>query len=197
MGKGPVLKTSRLLLRRWRRTDLEPFAALNADPVVMEHMPTVLTSRETALWIARIELGFEEYGFGLWALEHGVTGDFIGLTGLSVPRIEAHFTPAVEVGWRLAREHWGNGYASEAAVAALGFGFSESRLDEIVSFTVPANTSSIKVMERLGMTRDPEDDFEHPFLADGSHVRRHILYRMSVGHWNELASSVVRTPGEK
>jgi ribosomal-protein-alanine N-acetyltransferase len=186
MGKGPELKTSRLLLRRWRKTDLEPFAALNADPVVMEHMPTVLTSRETALWIARIELGFEEYGFGLWALEHGATGDFIGLTGLSVPRIEAHFTPAVEVGWRLAREHWGNGYASEAAAAALGFGFSESRLDEIVSFTVPANTSSIKVMERLGMTRDPEDDFEHPFLADGSHVRRHILYRMSVGHWNDL-----------
>jgi len=106
MGKGPELKTSRLLLRRWKKTDLEPFAALNADPVVMEHMPTVLTSRETALWIARIELGFEEYGFGLWALEHGVTGDFIGLTGLSVPRIEAHFTPAVEVGWRLAREHW-------------------------------------------------------------------------------------------
>ncbi len=186
MGKGPELKTNRLKLRRWKRNDLEPFAALNADPVVMEHMPSVLTSRETALWMARIELGFEEYGFGLWAMEHGDTGDFIGFTGLAVPRIEAHFTPAVEVGWRLAREHWGNGYATEAAAAALGFGFSESRLDEIVSFTVPANTRSMKVMERIGMTHDPEDDFEHPFLADDSDMRRHVLYRMSVGHWNDL-----------
>ncbi len=187
MGKGPELETNRLKLRRWRKEDLEPFATLNADPVVMEHMPSALTSRETALWIARIEVGFEEFGFGLWAIEHGTTGDFIGFTGLSLPKLEAHFTPAVEVGWRLGKEHWGNGYATEAALAALGFGFSDARLDEIVSFTVPANIRSISVMERLGMIRDPADDFEHPSLPDDSHLRHHVLYRMSLDRWTELS----------
>jgi RimJ/RimL family protein N-acetyltransferase len=189
MGKGPELKTARLKLRRWRKTDLEPFAAINADPAVMEHMPSALTSRETAHWIARIELGFEEFGFGLWVVEHGATGDFMGFTGLSVPRLEAHFTPAVEVGWRFAKEHWGNGYATEAARAALAFGFSDSRLDEIVSFTVPANARSISVMERLGMTNDPADDFEHPFLSDDPNLRRHVLYRMSLDRWTEMNRS--------
>ena len=186
MGKGPELETNRLKLRRWKKDDLDPFAAINADPTVMKHMPSALTSRETALWMAWIEVGFEEFGFGLWAVEHGANGDFIGFTGIQVPKLEAHFTPAVEVGWRLGKEHWGNGYATEAAVAALGFGFSDARLDEIVSFTVPANIRSITVMERLGMTRDPADDFEHPSLPDDSHLRPHVLYRMSLDRWTEL-----------
>lgn len=189
MGKEPELRTNRLRLRRWRKTDLEPFAAINGDLVVMEHMPSVLTSRETAHSMARIELGFEEFGFGLWAVEHAATGDFMGFTGLSVPKLDAHFTPAVEVGWRLGKEHWGNGYATEAARAALDFGFSDARLDEIVAFTVPANVRSISVMERLGMTYDPADDFEHPFLSDDSHLRRHVLYRISLDRWTELNRS--------
>jgi RimJ/RimL family protein N-acetyltransferase len=186
---GPVLHTERLLLRRWREEDREPFAALNTDPEVMAHFPAHLTRDESDRTVDRIEAEFERRGFGLWAVEV-VGGDTacIGFIGLWVPPFEAHFTPAVEVGWRLARRHWGLGYAPEGAAAALDHGFAVLGLDEIVSMTTVGNAKSRRVMEKLGMTRDQGDDFDHPAVPEGPH-RRHVLYRMPRRRWAEL-----RTP---
>lgn len=183
MAREPRLETDRLILRRWRDSDLGPFAALNRDPEVMEYFTGTLTESETAEMIERIEAHFEERGFGLWALEEKASGDFFGFAGLSVPRFEAHFTPAVEVGWRFARSHWGKGYATEAARRAMDFGFTESELEEIVSFATPANVRSLAVMRRLGMSHDPSDDFDHPKMTEASGLRRHALYRMSARQW--------------
>jgi RimJ/RimL family protein N-acetyltransferase len=170
--------TARTVLRRWRPEDLAPFAALNADAEVMRHFPAVLSRAESDALAGRIEEQFARHGFGLWALElPGVP--FAGYVGLSVPRFEAAFTPCVEIGWRLARDHWGHGYACEAAGAVLAFGFEQLGLPEIVSFTVPANTRSRRVMERIEMTRDPAEDFLHPLLPEGHPLRRHVLYRKS------------------
>jgi len=178
------MHTDRLVLRRWRHEDLEPFAALNADAQVMEFFPSTLSGPESDALVERIEAGFDQYGFGLWALEVRSSGEFIGFTGLSVPRFEAPFMPVVEVGWRLARDAWGNGYATEAAVVALREGFDSSGLDEIVSFTWEGNFRSRAVMERLGMTHDPADDFDHPSLV-GHRLSRHVLYRMRANRWRE------------
>jgi RimJ/RimL family protein N-acetyltransferase len=176
--RGPTLRTERLLLRRWRDDDRAPFAALNADPVVMEHLPAVIAPDESDTFVDRLEVEFDDVGFGLWAVEVVGGAPFIGYVGLHRAPESVPFAPAVEVGWRLAHEHWGNGYATEGARAAIDFGFREARLDEIVSFTVPANVRSWHVMERLGMTRDPADDFDHPVLPAGHRLRRHVLYRI-------------------
>jgi RimJ/RimL family protein N-acetyltransferase len=173
------LKTARLLLRRWREADQVPFAVLNADPMVMEYLPGKLTRPESDGLIARIEAGFEDHGYGLWALEVRATGEFVGFTGLAVPSFDAHFTPAVEVGWRLARSAWGNGYATEAGLASIAFGFRDAGLEEIVSLTSAANLRSRAVMTRIGMTRDPADDFDHPGLPETDPLRPHVLYRIS------------------
>jgi RimJ/RimL family protein N-acetyltransferase len=173
------LRTARLLLRRWREIDHAPFAALNADPMVMEYFPGRLTRTESDDLIARFEAGFATRGYGLWALEVRATGEFVGFTGLSVPSFTAHFTPAVEVGWRLARSAWGKGYATEAGLAAVAVGFADAGLDEIVSFTSTTNSRSRAVMERIGMTHDPADDFDHPELDETDPLRPHVLYRMS------------------
>lgn len=185
MARGPELRTNRLVLRRWREADLPFLAAINSDPDVMEHLTGLLTEDETSEFIESLEAHFEEHGFGLWALELTLTKQIIGYAGLSVPTFEAHFTPAVEVGWRLSKDHWGSGYVTEAARSALSFGFETADLEEVVSFAVPANRRSTRVMERLGMTHDPEDDFDHPRLAEDSPLRRHVLYRMSADHWAE------------
>ena len=171
--------TERLLLRRWRDEDRAPFAALNADPDVMEHFPARLTRAESDAFVDRIAQQLEDRGWGLWALEERSSGRFLGFTGLNAPGFQAHFTPAVEVGWRLARDAWGFGYASEAARAAAAVGFDEVGLDEIVSFTATSNVRSMRVMERVGMTHDRADDFDHPALAEGSPLRRHVLYRLA------------------
>lgn len=173
----PALRTERLLLRRWRPTDLEPFAALNADPRVVEFLPAALSRDESDELARRIDAQFAERGFGLWALEIPGVAPFVGFVGLSVPGFAAHFTPCVEIGWRLEAEHWGRGYATEAARAALAFGFDTLGLAEIVSFTAVANRRSRRVMERIGMGHDPADDFEHPALPEGHSLRRHVLYR--------------------
>jgi ribosomal-protein-alanine N-acetyltransferase len=183
MASGPTLMTERLRLRRWCDADREPFAALNADPSVMEYLPAHLTRAESDRMIARIEAGFDRCGYGLWALELRSTGKFLGFAGLEVPSFEAHFTPAVEVGWRLARSAWGQGYATEAGRASLAFAFEDAGLSEIVSFTSVANMRSRAVMRRIGMTHDPADDFDHPQLAEGDDLRRHVLYRASGGEW--------------
>jgi ribosomal-protein-alanine N-acetyltransferase len=167
-----------LSLRRWREEDREPFAAINADPRVMEFFLAPLTRGQSDELIGRIEEGFERRGFGLWALEPKEGGEVIGFAGLEVPGFEAHFTPAVEVGWRLARPAWGHGYATEAARAALRFGFDRVGLEEVVSFTSAGNLRSRAVMERIGMSRDPGDDFDHPGIPAGHPLRRHVLYRL-------------------
>ena len=177
------LSTPRLLLRRWCAADREPFAQLNSDPAVMEHLPALLTRAESDGLIARIEDGFDERGYGLWALELRATGELVGFAGLEVPSFAAHFTPAVEIGWRLARSAWGQGYAAEAAKASLAFGFEQAGIGEIVSFTSTANARSQAVMRRLGMTRNPADDFDHPDLAQGHPLRRHVLYRIAASYW--------------
>jgi RimJ/RimL family protein N-acetyltransferase len=152
---------------------------MNADPEVMEHFPAPLSRQQSDELVERIERGFAENGFGLWALEVRETEEFIGFTGLAVPGFEAHFTPAVEIGWRLACSAWGNGYAAEAGKAALAFGFERVGLEEVVSFTTVGNHRSRAVMERLGMSHDPADDFDHPGLPAGHPQRRHVLYRAS------------------
>jgi RimJ/RimL family protein N-acetyltransferase len=174
----PQSRTDRLLLRRWRESDREPFAEMNADPIVMEHFPALLTSGESDAFVDRIERHFEEHGYGLWAVEALDTQSFIGYVGLWPATFEAHFTPAVEVGWRLRRACWGHGYATEAARAALAYGFGVVRLDEIVSMTAVTNVRSQRVMQKLGMTRDPSDDFDHPALPEGHRLQRHVLYRV-------------------
>jgi len=178
------LTTKRLRLRLWRHDDLPAFAALNSDPRVMQYLPELLDRAQSDALANRIRENFERKGFGLWAVEVIGIADFIGFTGLSVPRFEAHFTPCVEIAWRLAYHFWGYGYATEAARAACDYGFGQLRLKEIVSFTVPANWRSRKVMERLGMTRSASDDFQHPLLPDGHPLRHHVLYRLARGTAN-------------
>jgi RimJ/RimL family protein N-acetyltransferase len=172
------IRTSRLRLRRWCSEDRAPFAALCADPVVMEHFPSTLSTTESYAGIDRIEAHFLRHGFGLWAVEIPGITPFAGFIGLCIPSFQAHFTPCVEVGWRLMSAHWGKGYATEGARAALGFGFHRLGLGEIVSFTVPANLRSRRVMERIGMRHSPSDDFDHPALPEGHPLRRHVLYRI-------------------
>ena len=172
------LRTRRVRLRAWRDADREPFARLNADADVMKYFPIALTRDQSDRFADRIQTHIEEHGWGLWAVEIAGTAPFAGFIGLARPRFEAHFTPCVEVGWRLAREFWGRGYATEGARAALAFGFRALGLREIVSMTTETNAPSRRVMERLGMTRDAADDFEHPVLPAGHPLRRHVLYRI-------------------
>ncbi|KAF0833574.1 RimJ/RimL family protein N-acetyltransferase [Ornithinibacter aureus] len=165
------------MLRQWREGDLEPFARLNADPDVMRHFPSLLSREQSDAMVDRLSGHIEAEGWGMWAVERRDTGEFIGFTGLAVPRQDLPFQPCVEVGWRLARDAWGHGYASEAAREALRVGFDELGLTEIVAFTAVANSRSRAVMERLGMVRDAAEDFDHPAVDVGHPVRRHVLYR--------------------
>nr|WP_309691547.1 GNAT family N-acetyltransferase [Armatimonas sp.] len=173
-----MIETNRLLLRRWRPSDRAPFAALNADPRVMECFPSTLATAESDAMVDRIEAHFAEKGFGLWAVEVPRLAEFIGFIGLSTPRFSAHFTPCVEIGWRLACEHWGYGYATEGAKAALGYGFNTIKLPEIVAMTAVGNQRSRRVMEKLGMTHNPADNFDHPLLPVGLPITPHVLYRI-------------------
>jgi len=173
-----VIRTPRLLLREWRDSDLDAFAALNADPRVREYFPSVLDRAESEASIERMRAHIAEHGFGFWAVEVPGVADCVGLCGLVHARFEAPFTPCVEIGWRLAHDYWGRGYAPEAARAALDFGFTSLSLDEIVAFTAVENAKSRRVMEKIGMTYDPADDFDHPALAAGHPLRRHVLYRV-------------------
>ncbi len=172
------LRSERLMLRSWRESDCEHFAALNADPEVTRHFPASLSRSQSDALADRIALHFLEHGFGLWVVERNTDAQFIGVVGLAHARFEVPFAPAVEVGWRIARAYWGHGYATEAARRALAFGFGKLALDEIVSYTVAANVASWRVMERIGMQRDQTGDFDHPSLPKGHALQRHILYRL-------------------
>jgi RimJ/RimL family protein N-acetyltransferase len=171
------LRTERLLLRTWRPEDREPFARMNADPRVMEFFPALQTREQSDAGVDRIAAHFARYGYGWWAVEVPGQADFIGFIGLWHPTFEAHFTPCVEIGWRLAYDHWKRGYATEGARAALQLAFGQLRLDEVVSLTATINLRSRRVMEKLGMTRSDADDFDHPGVADGHPLKRHVLYR--------------------
>jgi RimJ/RimL family protein N-acetyltransferase len=191
-----ILTTDRLILRRWRQSDREPFARINHDERVMEFMPTSVSRRESDLLADRIEGHFRERGFGLCAVELRRDGSFIGYIGLAVPSFQAHFTPCVEIGWRLSADHWGHGLATEGAQALLPYAFGVIGLDALVSFTVPGNVRSRRVMEKLGMTRDPADDFDHPRLPEGHPLRRHVLYRLQSSQWATQFSEV-SSPGAR
>ena len=173
------IRTPRLLIRSWRDDDFEAFAAMNADPRVMELYPSVLSREESEVRFARGRTRMAERGYGFWPV--GVVGGapFIGMVGLADPDFPARFQPAVEIGWRLAAEHWGRGYATEAARGVLAYGFGRLALSEIVSFTTVSNVRSRRVMEKLGMRRSPADDFLHPLIADGHPLRPHVLYRLA------------------
>jgi RimJ/RimL family protein N-acetyltransferase len=179
-----LIETERLLLRPWRDDDRDPFYGITSDPRVMEFFPSILSREESDALVDRCQAHYDEYGFTFWAAELKETGALIGFLGLARTPFEAHFTPCVEIGWRLGFEHWNRGLATEGARAALGYGFERLRLAEIVAFTVPANVRSRRVMEKLGMTHDPADDFDHPRLPEGHPLRRHVLYRIANGCYN-------------
>ena len=173
------LRTPCLLLRPWRDADLPAFAALNADPEVRRWFPGTLTREQSDAQAARMQDLLAAHGFGFWAVEVPGIAPFIGFVSLQHVTFAAPFVPAVEAGWRLARDHWRRGYATEAVRAALAHGFGPLGLAEIVAFTVPDNLASRRVMERIGMGHDPRDDFDHPALPEGHPFRRHVLYRAS------------------
>jgi RimJ/RimL family protein N-acetyltransferase len=179
MNLPPELRTHRLYLRRWLASDRPLFAELNCDPRVVEFLPGVLSRQASDARVDQIEAHFSQHGFGLWAVEVPGVTPFAGFIGLSIPQFEAPFMPCIEIGWRLDAAHWNRGYATEGARAALAFGFRWLRAAEIVSFTVPLNVRSRRVMEKLGMTNSTSDDFDHPLLAEGHPLRRHVLYRLS------------------
>jgi ribosomal-protein-alanine N-acetyltransferase len=179
----PKLRSARLILRDWRDSDLDAFAALSADPDVMELLMGPRSRANSDEIAARWRAHFDEHGFGFWVVELPGEADFIGVTGLGHIPYTAHFTPSVEIGWRLARRYWGRGYATEAAAAALDHGFGPLGLTEITANTMPMNHRSRAVMERLGMTRDPSDDYDHPRLPADHPGRRHVLYRLQRAAW--------------
>jgi len=175
-----TIQTKRLILRPWKKKDLETFAELNQDLQVMEYFPSLKSYKESQEEYHRIVKDFKKEGFGLWAVSIIGGADFIGFIGLNRVKFAAHFTPAIEIGWRLIADFWGKGYATEGALACLKYGFETLHLNEIVSFTTLANKRSIAVMKRIGMSHDPKDDFDHPKLPEGHPLRRHVLYRIRI-----------------
>jgi len=174
--------TPRLALRRWRQRDRAPFAAMGADPEVMRHFPALLTPAQSDAAIDRWNAQLAERGWSNWAVERRDTSEFIGYVGLTMPRWTLPCTPCVEVGWRLRREAWGQGFATEAATTCLRVGFEQLGLGEIHSFTAVVNRPSIAVMERIGL-RNLQADFEHPAMPEGHALRRHVIYRVTREEW--------------
>jgi RimJ/RimL family protein N-acetyltransferase len=176
-----MIRTQRLLLRQWRAEDRAPFARMGQDPEVMEFFPSLLTREESDAGADRAEAYIAANGFGFWAVEIPGEEPFVGFIGLNTPWFKAHFTPCIEIGWRLARPFWGRGYATEGAAAALEFGFTKLGLEEIVSFAVTTNVRSVAVMRRIGMKFSEE--FDHPMIEEGHCLRRHVLYRIAKTGW--------------
>ncbi len=180
-----VIRTERLILRPWKDEDFEAFAKINADPRVMEFFPSLLTRKESDEMAQKIKSKIEEEGWGLFAVSIPSVADFAGFIGLWPVTFPAPFTPAVEVGWRLGHDYWGNGYAVEGAKVALQLGFEILQLDEIVSFTSAVNKRSTHIMTKLGMHHSPADDFDHPAIPEGNPLRRHVLYRLTHEEWEQ------------
>jgi RimJ/RimL family protein N-acetyltransferase len=178
-----ILESERLKLREWIEADREPFGRMNRDTAVMEFFPATLSREESDALVDRAIAHFAQHGFGPWAAELCTSGEFVGYVGLFIPRFEAAFTPCVEIGWRLAPQYWGRGLATEGARAAVRYAFEVLELPKLVSFTVPANVRSTRVMEKLGMTHDASEDFDHPLIAAGHPLRHHVLYRLNREAW--------------
>lgn len=178
------IKTKRLLLRTWKDNDIESFTAMNRDKKVMQYFSRVLTREESSSLFKKISTHIEKTGWGLWAVEIPGISNFIGFIGLSPVSFRAHFTPAVEIGWRLSSSYWGKGYATEGALAALKYGFEKLNLLEIVSFTAKQNAKSRAVMKKIGMHYNSFDDFDHPKLMKRDRLCRHVLYRLTTEEWN-------------
>lgn len=187
MSSAPVpfkLETDRLILRPGLDMDSAPFAAMSTDPEVMAHLLAFPSPAAIDNWITRQQTHWATHGFGLWVVESQATGEFMGAAGLLRVGYDAHFTPAVEIGWRLARRFWGKGYAPEAAGAAIRFGFERLGLQEIVANTAPTNFNSRRVMEKLGMSYDSADDFDHPLMLEDNPLRKQVLYRLPRERWS-------------
>jgi RimJ/RimL family protein N-acetyltransferase len=183
---NPVeIRTERTLLRQWKDSDLPAWIAMNADPDVRRYFPSIQTAETATADAARFSAPIAERGWGAWALEIPGEASFAGFVGLVVQTYAAHFTPAVEIGWQLSHAHWGKGYATEAAKAALNFAFAQLELSEVVSSTVTANMPSRAVMERIGLRYNAADDFDHPRVVDGTPFKRHVLYRISREAYSE------------
>lgn len=189
MVKRPFLRTERLLLRRWTDEDREPFAEINADAEVMRYRFAPLSRHESDDLIDEIEARFDQHGFGLWAVERTHDRRLLGFTGLAISDFDAPFCPAVDIGWTLARDAWGHGYATEGATATLDYAFGGLHLDEVVAHTTNLNERSRAVMRRLGMTHDPADDFDGPWYPVGHPRRRFVLYRITSRDWRERRPS--------
>ena len=174
------IETDRLLLRRWIEEDRDPFFRMNSDKRVMEFMPKCLSRSESDLLFDRMQEHLRNHSFGLYAVELRANRTFIGYLGLAIPSFTAHFTPCVEIGWRLSASHWGRGLATEGARAVAKHAFEVLKLDGLVSFTSPANIRSCRVMEKIGMTHNPAEDFDHPNLPEGHPLKQHVLYRLNV-----------------
>ena len=174
-----IIETERLILRTWEKEDADIYFQINQDPKVIKLLRGPLTMKQINNFIIAVNKHQDKHGYTLWAIELRATKEFIGFAGLNYIEWEAHFTPAVEMGWRLGSQYWGNGYATEGAKASLDYGFKKCDLQEIVSFTVPENVGSIRVMEKLGLKRDLNGDFAHPKLAADHKLSHHVLYRIS------------------
>lgn len=183
-----ILETPRLYLRTWQATDAESYWTINQDPQVIKFLGDPLTLEAVKQFMATANQRQEACGFTLWAAELKKTRELIGFIGLNNTDFESHFTPAIEVGWRLGSQYWGHGYATEGAKAALAFAFNALKLDEIVSFTVPMNQRSIQVMERIGLQRDFDGDFRHPKLALDHKLSFHVLYRLNRDNYLRIIS---------
>ncbi len=205
-----MFETKRLILREWRDSDIPAFAAMNQDPKVMEFFPYTLDLDGTKALVERIRQHFKTHGFGLFAVELKSTGEFIGFVGLMTPNFEAHFTPCVEIGWRIAAKYWRQGYATEAARMVLHLAFEKYGLQEVVSFTAAVNLPSIAVMKKIGLLHNPKDDFDHPKLDKTHPLSRHVLYRLTAKElqdrdailiepynpeWPERAAAEIKKPG--
>ncbi len=184
-----AIETDRLVLRNWREEDRQAFVEMNADPKVMRFFEKTRSRAEADAMLKRFVEEIDRDGYGFWALELRNSGEVIGFTGLRDVYFDAPFTPSVEIGWRLLARHWGNGYATEAARASLAYGFEQIGLPEIVSWAVTQNWRSRRVMERIGMRREPEHDFDHPDVTPGSPLARHAFYRLTAGDWRQRESS--------
>jgi len=177
------IETSRLILREWKDTDFDPFKKMGLDPRVMEDFPSLLSPERSEAMIKGMQTHFQEHGFTFWATELKSTGQFVGFIGLALVSFDAHFTPAVEIGWRLAYESWGQGYAPEGAIAALQAGFNQLKLSEIVSFTAVRNIKSQRVMQKIGMTHLESENFNHPRIPPTHPLCKHVLYRAKRETW--------------
>lgn len=173
-----IIETERLLLRTWEEKDIEPFYSMNQDPKVIECLAGPMDIEQVKDFVKKMNTQQEERNYSLWAVEIKESGEFIGFIGLNYTDWEADFTPAVEVGWRLDSKYWGNGYAPEGAKACLEYGFNKIGLEEIISLTVPFNSNSRRVMEKIGLKRDLNGDFTHPKLPKDHRLSQHVLYRL-------------------